>query len=173
MSGRSGLLPGSRHCPAQGYRNHSLEQCLLSNRRGGSQTSPPPSPRASSDRPGDGWSTENGILIASYTEDQSPEFSSFREEWRHYHPKTEEVVPEDGIDAEAERTAHVEGTVDERATTQHTIAARRNAKSGVREWSNPRIPQPKHPIVPDGWAVPLRCIQATLLFVNYPRLGET
>jgi hypothetical protein len=120
-----------------------------------------------------GGAQENGILIASYTEDQSPKFSSFREEWGHYHSKTDAGVPAVGIVVVAERTAHVAGSEEERATTQHTIAARRNAKSGVREWSNPRIPQPKHPIVPEGWAVPLRCIQATLLFVNYPRLGET
>ena len=45
-----------------------------------------------------GGAQENGILIASYTEDQSPKFSSFREEWRHYHPKTEVEVPADGIE---------------------------------------------------------------------------
>jgi hypothetical protein len=39
--------------------------------------------------PGMGEAQENGIVIARYTEYQSPEFSSFREEWGHYHPKTE------------------------------------------------------------------------------------
>jgi hypothetical protein len=71
------------------------------------------------------------ILIASYTEYQSPEFSSFREEWGHYHPKTEVAEPEVGIAVDAVRTAHEVGIEVERATTQHTIAARRNAKSGV------------------------------------------
>jgi hypothetical protein len=79
--------------------------------------------------PGMGEAQENGIVIAGYTEYQSPEFSSLREEWGHYHPKTDEVEPEVGIAVVAGRTGHDVGTVVERATTQHTAAACRQVFS--------------------------------------------